>query len=407
LNLSRFIAQRIRNSKGAFASAVHKIAVTSIAIGLAAAIVSFLIMKGFQENVQQKVFSFSSHLNVNRLSPNNSVEEPSFDINFDLVTHPENYPFVDHVQEYAHKAGLAKTDDELLGVLLKGVGKSFDQNRFSESLIDGKFIAFKDSGYSNNIVISKIISDKLKLKTGDDLIIHFFQNPPRFRKLTISGIYETNLSDYFDNKIILCDLGLIQRLNNWPDSVAGGLQVYLKDSSPETAQLAFETLVDTVPFELYVEKTTDRYVQVFEWLHLISRQVNILLIIILAVVCVNMISVVLILVMERTSMIGLLKALGGVDSLIMKIFIHQGTSLILVGLAAGNIIGLGICFLQDKFKFIKLDAKNYYISYVPVSWHWDIVLWLNLLVFAVVWIVLLLPVLSVSGVKPIKAIRFD
>lgn len=386
---------------------MHKIAITSIAVGLAAAIVSFLIMKGFQENVQDKVYSFSSHLNINRLSPNNSVEEPSFDINFDLVSHPENYPFVDHVQEYAHKAGLAKTDDELLGVLLKGVGKSFDQNRFSESMMDGKFIAFPDSGYSRDIVISRIISDKLKLKTGDELIIHFFQNPPRFRKLKISGIYETNLSDYFDNKIILCDLGLIKRLNNWPDSVAGGLQVYLKDSSPQATQAAFENLVDIIPFELYIEKTSERYVQVFEWLHLISRQVNILLVIILGVVCVNMISVVLILVMERTSMIGLLKALGGENGLIRKIFIHQGTNLIMIGLAAGNIIGLGICFLQDKFKFVKLDAKNYYISYVPVSWHWDIVILLNVLVLAVVWLVLLIPVGSVSRIQPIKAIRFD
>jgi lipoprotein-releasing system permease protein len=407
LNLSRFIAQRIRNTRGAFASAVHKIAVTSIALGLAAAIVSFLIMKGFQENVQDKVYAFSSHLNINRLTPNNSVEEPSFSINFDLVQHPENYPFVEHVQEYAHKAGLAKTDNELLGVLLKGVGKSFDQNRFNESMIDGKFITFKDSGYSNDIVLSRIIADKLKLKTGDDLIIHFFQNPPRFRKLNISGIYETNLSDYFDSKIILCDIGLIKRLNNWPDSVAGGLQVYLKDSSPVATQAAFTTLVDLVPFEVYVEKTSDRYIQVFEWLHLISRQVNILLIIILSVVCVNMISVVLILVMERTSMIGLLKALGGENSLIRQIFLHQGTSLILVGLAAGNIIGLGICYLQDKFKFIKLDARNYYISYVPVSWHWDIVIVLNLLVFVVVWLVLLIPVGSVSRISPIKAIRFD
>jgi lipoprotein-releasing system permease protein len=407
LNLSRFIAQRIRNSHGAFASAVHKIAIISIAVGLAAAIVSFLIMKGFQENVQEKVYSFSSHLNINRLSPNNSVEEPSFTINFDLVSHPENYPFVDHVQEYAHKAGLAKTEDELLGVLLKGVGESFDQNRFSESMIDGKFITFPDSGYSRDIVISRIISDKLRLKTGDELVIHFFQNPPRFRKLRISGIYETNLSDYFDNKIILCDLGLIKRLNDWPDSVAGGLQVYLKDSGPPATQAAFETLVDIIPFELYIEKTSDRYVQVFEWLHLISRQVNILLVIILGVVCVNMISVVLIMVMERTSMIGLLKALGGENGLIRKIFIHQGTNLIVIGLAAGNILGLGICFLQDKFKFVKLDAKNYYISYVPVSWHWDIVILLNLLVLAVVWLVLLIPVGSVSRILPIKAIRFD
>jgi len=407
LNLSYFISKKIRNAPGSFASAVHRIAVASIGLGLAAAIVSFLIMKGFQENVQNKVFNFSAHLNINRLTPNNSVEEPAFNFNIDLVSNPKDYPFVDHVQEYAHKAGLVKTENEVLGVLLKGIGKSFDQNRFRESMIDGKFIVFRDSGYSNDIVVSKTISNKLQVKTGDELIVHFFQDPPRFRRLKISGIYETNLSDYFDSKIILCDLGLVQRLNNWPDSVAGGLQVFLKDPSPEQIQAAFNVLVDDVPFDLYVEKTSDRYIQVFEWLNLITRQVNILLIIILAVVCVNMISVVLILVMERTSMIGLLKALGSRNNLIRKIFIYQGINLILIGLFAGNLIGLGLCYLQDNLKLVTLDASNYYMSYVPVSWHWEIILSLNFLVFAVVWLVLLIPVRAVSRISPIQAIRFD
>lgn len=379
----------------------------SISIGLAATIIAFLIMKGFQEKVQKKFFDFSAHLNINKLTLNNSVEEPAFNFNIDLVSHPENYPFVDHVQEYAHKPGLVKTDEEVLGVLMKGVGKSFDVTRFSESLIEGKFIAFRDSGNSSDIVISKTISSKLQIKVGDDLIVHFFQDPPRFRKLNVSGIYETNLSDYFDSKIIICDLRLLQRLSNWPDSVAGGLQIYLKDSSPEKTQEAYEAVVDSLPFDLYHEKTTDRYIQVFEWLDLISRQVNILLVIILSVVCVNMISVVLILVMERTAMIGLLKALGSANHTIRKIFMYQGINLILKGLLIGNLFGLGLCLIQDKLKLIPLDPKNYYMSYVPVSWHWEIVLFLNLLVFAVVWIVLLIPVGAISRINPIKAIRFD
>lgn len=407
MNLSFFIAKKIRKATGGFASAVHKIAIASIGIGLAAAIISFLIMKGFQEKVQEKIYAFSAHLNINKLTPNNSVEEPAFSFNFDLVNNPGEFPNVDHVQEFAHKPGLIKTDEEVLGVLLKGVGKSFDQNRFSQNLIEGKFIDFKDSSNSTDIVVSRIISDKLKLNVGDDLIVHFFMDPPRFRRLKISGIYETNLSDYFDNKIIICDLKLLQRLNNWPDSVAGGLQVYLKDSKPERIQAAYENLVDTVPFDLYVEKTSDRYIQVFEWLNLITRQVNILLVIILGVVCVNMISVLLILVMERTAMIGLLKALGGTLKMIRQIFIYQGINLIVIGLIVGNVLGLGICFLQDQFKIVTLDARNYYMSYVPISWHWDIVILLNLLVFVVVWMVLLIPVSAVSRISPIKAIRFD
>lgn len=407
MKLSYFISKRIRNASGGFASSVHKIAVASIGVGLAAAIISFLIMKGFQEKVQEKIYSFSAHLNINKLTPNNSTEEPGFDFNIDLVAHPENYPMVDHVQEYAHKPGLVKQKDEVLGVLLKGVGKSFDQQRFQESMVEGKFISFKDSSNSNDILVSQIIANKLNVKTGDDLIIHFFQDPPRFRKLHISGIYATNLSDYFDNKIILCDLKLLQRLNDWSDSVAGGLHVYLHGSSAENTETVYELLTDSIPLDLYIEKTSDRYIQVFEWLNLISRQVNILLIIILAVVCVNMISVVFILVMERTAMIGLLKALGSTNKSIFWIFIYQGINLIAKGLLVGNILGIGFCFFQDQTKFFKLDASSYYMSYVPISWHWEIILLLNLLVFFVVWIVLLIPVGAVSKINPIKAIRFD
>ena len=364
-------------------------------------------MIGFREKVQDKIYGFSAHININKLTPNNSVEEPAFNYNFDIVNRTNSFPYLDHVQEYAHKPGLIKSGDEVLGVVLKGVGKSFDDKAFSENLVEGKFIAFKDSGNSSDILLSKVIARKLKIGTGDEVIVHFFQDPPRFRKLMVSGIYETNLSDYYDNKIILCDLKLIQRLNNWPDSIAGGLQVYIKDATPEKIQSAFDELVEVIPFELYAEKTSDRFSQVFEWLGLLSRQVNILLVIILGVVCVNMISVILILVMERTRMIGLLKALGCSQSTIRKIFIYQGINLILTGMGIGNLVGLGLCYLQGTFKFIKLDAANYYMSYVPISWHWDIVLLLNLLVFGVVWIVLLIPVMAVSRINPIEAIRFD
>lgn len=406
MNLSYFISRRISREVGeSFSSTIHKIAIASIGIGLGAAIISFLIMRGFQNTVRDKIYSFSGHLLINRFTMNNSVEETPMDINIPLYKNISQTGLVKHMQEYAHKAGLIKTEDEVLGIVLKGVGKSFDTLSFSSNMVEGRFIHFPDSGYSNEVVLSKLIATKLNLAVGDQVIVHFFQNPPRFRRLTVSGIYETNLSEYFDSKVILGDIRLIARLNDWADSVAGGMEVFVSDVN--RIDEAGYVLGEQIDFDLNIYAVKDKYIQVFEWLHLLSRQVNILLVIILSVVCVNMISIILIMVMERTQMIGLLKALGGTDRLIRWVFVHSGIQLIVKGLALGNLVGLGFCFLQDRFKLIPLDPKDYYMSFVPVSWDWPLVVLLNMLTFIVVAIVLLLPTAIVARINPIKAIRFD
>lgn len=362
-------------------------------------------MKGFQETVKEKIYSFSGHLIIKKFSMNNSSEEQSMDYQIDLYKHPEKYPFIRHVQEFAHKLGVVKTDGEALGVLIKGVGKSFDTGSFKENMVKGRFIHFNDDDYE--VVISRTIAAKLNRDVGDDIIVHFFQNPPRFRRLKITGIYETNLSEYFDSHIIISNIRMIQRLNDWPDSVAGGLEVFVADPDPDKVDDAGVAIGEMMDYDLNIERVRDRYIQVFEWLDLLSRQVNILLAIILTVVCVNMISIVLILVMERTQMIGMLKAIGGSNGFIRSIFIYNGVNLILKGLLMGNLLGLGLCFIQYKFKLIELNARDYYMSFVPISWHWDIVLLLNLITLGIVTIVLLLPTMAISRITPIKAIRFD
>lgn len=336
---------------------------------------------------------------------NNSTEEQPMNYQIDLYNHQEKYPFIRHIQEFAHKVGVVKTEDEALGVLIKGVGKSFDIESFKENMVAGQFLEFQDPGYANQIVLSKTIAAKLKKDVGDDVIVHFFQNPPRFRRLKVTGIYETNLSEYFDSRIILGDIRMIQRLNDWSDSLAGGLEVFV--SNPDQIDNAGVAIGEMMDYDLNIERVSDRFIQVFEWLELLSRQVNILLGIILTVVCVNMISIVLILVMERTQMIGMLKALGATNGFIRSIFIYNGVNLILKGLLLGNILGLGLCFIQDTFKIIELNPRDYYMSFVPISWHWEIVLLLNLLTLLLVSVILLLPTMAISRITPIKAIRFD
>lgn len=455
MNLSYFISKRIRTAEpGSFSSIIHKVAVASIAIGLAAAIVSFLIMKGFQARVKEKIYSFSNHLLITKFTMNNAVAEQPFDFKIDLYKHPDAFPFVKHVQEYSHKAALIKTDNEVLGIVFKGIGKSFDQSFFRENLIDGRFLSFPDSSHSREIVVSQIIADKINAKVGDDIILHFFQNPPRFRRLKIVGIYETNLSEYFDSKVVIGDIGLVQQLNGWSSNQAGGLEVlidfdkfdyfellkgdikayrnaiqeriinnsevedkflntvgavwaYRFDFDQSVLDEAQSQVGDAMDYDLNIETVRDKYIQVFEWLDLLKRQVRILLAIILIVVSVNMISVILILVMERIPMVGLLKAMGAPNKLVRSVFIYNGVNLIAKGLLYGNAIGLGFCFLQYNFRLIKLNAHDYYMSYVPVEWDWATVVILNLVVFAVVSLVLLLPTRFITRIQPVKAIRFD
>lgn len=405
MNLSYFISKRItREQKQGFASSIHSIAVVIVGIGLAAVIISFLIMRGFQATVENKVYSFNGHLQVTKYTMNYSEEQP---MNFyvDVYTQPDEYPYVKHTQEYAHKPGLIKTEEDVLGIMIKGVGRSYDSTMFNENIVEGRFLHLPDSGYANEVIISRIIADKLQVKTGDNIITHFFQNPPRSRRLKVAGIYETNLAEYFDSNFIIADIRLIQRLNDWSDSIAGGLEIFVKD--PNLIDDIGYDIAERMDFDLKIESVRDKYIQVFEWLNLLSRQVNILLGIILVVVSVNIISIVLILVMERTQMIGMFKALGAGDGLIRKIFIYNGINLIAKGLLFGNVLGLGLCFLQDQFKIVTLNPHDYYMSFVPISWDWDIVIILNICTFLVVSLVLLLPTMVIARIHPIKAIRFD
>lgn len=376
----------------------------SIAIGIAIMLVSYLILGGFQQTIKEKIFSFAAHIQVSKYAFGNSFQENPISIHDIVQKGDEGLHFIDHVQEFSYKGGLLKTDEEVQGVIFKGVGRSFDTTRFEKNMMKGRFVRFSDSSYSNEVLLSKKIADKLKLALGEEVLMYYVQNPPRFRKLRIVGIYDTGLED-FDEKVILGDIALIQRLNNWPDSLVGGYEVFVKDYN--NISRATEILQEETPYDQYVEKTSDKYLQIFDWLSLLHRNVIIFLSLILFVACFNMVSILLILIMERTQMIGLLKALGATQKQIRDIFVYKGIMMMGKGLLIGNIIGLGFGFLQDKLKLITLDPENYYMEFVPIAWDWPVILLLNLMTFVVVSLVLLIPTVIISRVNPIKAIHFD
>jgi len=405
LNLSYFISKRIsKPAANTFSSTIYKIGIASVGISLATMILSFCILLGFRGIIEEKIISFGSHLNVTRFTLTSSYLENPISTGRDIYVNYRQYPFIDHIQTYSYKPALLKTEEEVLGAFLKGVAPDFNLKRFNANMAEGGFVEFDDSAASNDVVISKIIANKLKLKVGDPLIAHFFQNPPRVRRLNVKGIYETWIEE-FDEKVILVDIKLIQRLNNWPDSLVGGFEVFIKDFNQLEANE--ETLYDNIDSDLYVEKVTDQYQQVFEWLGLIKQNMLIFLVLVLFVASFNMISIVIILIMERTPMIGMLKAMGAPDKQIRDIFTYNGWKLILWGLLIGNALGIGLGMLQDKFRLIPLNPENYYMSYVPISWNWPIIIGLNFSVSLLILLVLFIPTAIISRIQPIRSIRFD
>lgn len=410
MNLPYFIAKRISKTENrSFSATINQIAIASIALGLALMIIAFLILGGFRKEVKDKIYTFSGHIQVTKYTLNNSMQEEPISINNPLYQNPEQYDFIDHVQVFSHKAGILKSDSDWYGVFMKGVSPNFDSTRFKRNLEKGRFIQFDDTtatnSYSTDILVSRKIANILQIDTGDAVIMHFVEPPnSRRRKLNVRGIYYTGLEE-FDDQVIIGDIGLIQRLNNWADTLVGGFEVYVTDA--EDVAEAETVLQNELDYSLFVEKISDKYVQMFEWLELINNNVIIFLVLILFVACFNIVSILLILIMERTQMIGLLKAIGAHNRQIRRIFTYNGMRLIVRGMILGNIIGIGFGILQYYFKIIPLDPENYYMEFVPIQWDFLAILLVNALTFGIIGLVLSVPTAIILRIEPIRAIRFD
>lgn len=405
MNLSYFIAKRISfKQAGGFSGTIHKIAVGSLGIGLAVAILSFMVLGGFQKSVSDRVFGFTGHFQIQKFQMSNAFEEAPVEIKEDFKETLNSKPYVEKVQSFAHKAALLKGDEEVEGVLMKGVGQDFDTLDFKKYLVEGRMIHLPDSGVSNEIMLSKVIANKLLLNVGDRVTLYFVQDPPRFRRVEVVGIFETYLEN-FDEKVVVGELQTIRNLNAWDKSQVGGLEVFLKN--PEELTERFEDLDRSMEFDLKLIDIREKYLEIFDWLTLLDTNVVVFISLIGFVAIFNMGAILFILIMERTQMIGLLKALGAKNALIRRVFFWNGIQILAKGLLLGNAIGLGVGFLQDKFRLVPLDPVNYYMAYVPIDWNWPVFIFLNLGISALTALVLWIPVIVIAKVDPIKSIRFD
>lgn len=415
MNFPLFISRRIYGSEDnrrKVSKPAITIATIGVAIGLAVMIVSVSVVLGFKHTIRDKVIGFGGNITVADFLTLNSSDQYAIQMDDSMTTVLKKIPGVKHVSRYALKQGILKTDDDFLGIMLKGVGPEYDETFLKQNMVEGTLPVFSDSKSQNQIVISKLMAEKLNVKAGDKIYAYFINTQGvRTRRFTISGIYQTNLQR-FDQIICFTDLYTCVKLNGWVDGEASGAEIEVNDFNQldQTANAVANK----------VNKTIDKYgntyssmtvkelnPQVFSWLDLMDLNVWIILALMLAVAGVTMISGLLIIILERTQMIGVLKALGARNKTIRHIFLWFSTFIIGRGLIIGNIIGLGLLVLQRFTGFVKLDPQTYYVSTVPVEFNWPLIIALNVATLVICVFVLIAPSYLISHIHPAKSMHYE
>ncbi len=400
-----------KKGKRNFSRSIIAIAIFGIALGLAVMIVAVSIVTGFKKEISDKVIGFGSHIQILNLDSNLSYETMPVPAGLESVEAIRNLKEVKNIQPFAIKAGIIKTGEEIHGAVLKGIDDQYDWDFIEKHMTEGETFRVNDSVRSNSVVLSENTANLLKLEVGDKFTMYFIQDPPRARTFIIQGIYNTSLEE-FDRLFIYADIKQVQRLNNWNEGQVSGYEVFLEDMKklPEITnevrnRVAFDFLDDGS--RLKVETIQEKYTQIFDWLNLQDMNVIILIMLMLIVAGFNMISGLLILILERTNMIGILKALGTTNASVQKIFLYQSGYLTLTGLFWGNLIGLLICLAQKYLHLVSLDPSSYYLDTVPINLNILHILLLNLGTMSITFIFLLLPSMIIARISPDKSIRFN
>lgn len=381
-----------------------RIAIVGIMLGLGVMILSIAVIRGFKLEIRQKLRGFAGDILVQKFDNNNSYQNSPFNIDNAFVKKLQSNPLFTRVMPIATKPGIIKTRNEIEGVVMKGVSRNYDWTFFKNILVAGKVIDFTDTlEAQKQIMISSYTANRLKLKVGDKFLMYFVQEPLKKRPFYITGIFDVGVED-IDKTFVVGDLSLIVKLNNWYPDEIGGYELRVSDF--DRLDEANDFLRDRMPLKLQSYKVSESYPAIFEWLKLLDVNAQVMLILMVIVATINMISALLIMILERTSMIGIFKAMGAGNWTIQKIFLYNASYLIGIGLLLGNIFGLGVSLFQYKTHFFTLDESSYYMKFVPILINWEDIVLLNIGTLVICLLVLIVPSMLVTKISPVKAIRF-
>ncbi|KQN33448.1 ABC transporter permease [Pedobacter sp. Leaf41] len=405
MNFEYFIAGRIAiKSERPFSKLIVRIAIAGVMLSLAVMILTIAIIKGFKTEIQDKVRGYLGDVQITRYDLNNSFEHSPFVLDSETRKKLTNNPDVEYFYPFATKPAILSANDEIEGINFKGVDKTYNWDYIKQHIISGTIIDFSDSTAAmQELLVSNYTANRLKLKTGDDFIMYFVQNQLRPRKFKIVGIYDIGVED-IDKSFVLGNLNIIKRLNNWKPDQIGGIEIRIKNFKAINKVSA--DIFESLPQNLRSFSIIENFPNIFTWLGLLDVNTRVLLILMLIVGVINMVTALLIMILERTNMIGMLKSFGASNWSIMRIFLYNAAYLIGIGLLLGNILGLGLGFFQQATHIFKLNQSSYFLAYAPIEFHFLDVLGLNVLTVLVCLIVLIIPSLLISKVSPLKAIRF-
>lgn len=413
MNLEYFIAKRIHFQQGKknVSRPAVRIATIGIALGLAVMIISVAVVIGFKNEIRNKTIGFGGHIQITNFDNNNTYAMNPIKVDNALIKKIASLDGVRHVEKFATKPGIIKTDTEFQGIVIKGIDKDFDWNFFKSNLVEGSILNISTESPENDVIISKYLANLLGLKLGDSFYTYFIQEQVRARKFNISGIYSTNFIDY-DKLFVLSDMRHVQKLNGWDSDSYSGLEILVNDF--DAIDLIGDKVYDVTANKFnkegesyYTQTIKQLNPQIFSWLDLLDMNVWVILFLMLAVAGFNMISGLLILILERTNMIGILKSIGATDWSIRKIFLYHSGFLIGKGMLWGNLIGLTLCAIQYFTQVIPLDAESYYTATVPISFNWLYIILLNVGTLLASLLMMIGPSYLITKINPAKIIRYE
>ncbi|WP_029038518.1 ABC transporter permease [Salinimicrobium xinjiangense] len=411
MNLEFFIAKRLisaKQHKSSISAPIIKIAIVAISIGVIMMLVAFATGIGLQQKIREKMSAFTGHVTISSYDNNNSqVSLMPVSINQDFYPEFDSVDGIEHVQATAYLGGVIRTETDFEGIIVKGIGTDYNWDYFEEFLVEGELPDVSGS-LNDEVLISKYTAKRMGLEVGDKVPTYFLRDEtsrtPLIRGFVVKGIYNSGFLD-FDELYMLADIRHVQRINRWEKDQVGNFEVFLKDFS-KVEEKGQEIYENTGSF-LDTRTIKQQYYSIFEWLSLFDFNIALIIGIMILVAGINMITALLVLILERTQMIGILKALGSSDWSIRKIFLYNAGYLILLGLFWGNLIGLGLLFAQKYLKLIPLNPETYYVTEAPVYIGWEYILGVNLGTLLLCMLMLLIPSYIITRISPVRAMKFD